>query len=545
MSGTGFYNLFDERWITVEDLKGDIRELSLYEVLKNSHEIKQLMEENPIFQMSIYRLLISLIMDIFRLGDRLDLEDLLNRGKFDTGEIDLFKTNYYDKFFLFKEKGAFYQGDYVENLPTKSVSQLFMYIPTGNNETFFYHSFDGIHAIAPKYCVKALLTWPLFSTVGGAGYSPGINQKPPWYVLINGKNLFSSIVLNISVQEISENSGDPITPWNSNKYIGKGKKVEKVSTIYGMTFLPRYIHLIPGNGGYCTYSGEWSEHLVREIIFQWGNKFTGNWIDPNIGYIIDAKRGLRPLRPAEGSRIWQHLSPLILLKEKDEIPSINGKKKGNKYKRAAIIDQYIDMQVFSEEISRDEVLILEIYGIRSDKAKIFEWYKEIFTLPMNLMLIENIGKYVHELVNLAQNLARTIEVSIEFIFREDSNKSKSKSKSKPKSSKHSISIRASREYLSKMETIFKHEFIPKIGNLNPKDLDISNKLDTIKKEWGRQASEEAKSIIEHYLDFFDTSAKLLKRKSRAERYFYGARKGILDSIGIDLGKKIIQEVDTL
>ena len=522
-----FYNLFDEPWISVEGLDGKVQELGIYDVIKNAHNLRYLIEPMPIVQISIYRLLICIIKDMHEIENKYDLEELLEKGQFDQKLIDEFKDTYYDRFFLFADTNAFYQGNFIDQKKKDSVSRLMVYLPTGNNETFFYHSFQNQHAISPKYCVKALLTWPLFATQGGSGYSPGINQKPPWYILIRGDNLFQTLVLNIPAVSIEINSGPNITPWNSDDYVGIRRNVSSVSTIYGMTFLPRYIHLIPDGPGYCTFSSEWSDHLVKEIIFQMGNKFTGKWIDPNVGYKIDAKRGPIPLRPVEGERVWQNISGLIFLKENEEILSQSGKKSVIKYKRATIIDQYIDFQVFSDMVKSDREILIEIYGLRSDQAKINEWHRESFTLPAKIMLIEDIGRYIFKLINLAYNFATVIRKSIELIFKGDTS---GNSRKKSKSSPHSISINASREYLSTMESIFKHEFIAKLGKLDPNNQNLRALMDTIEQDWKDRASAEARSIIEYYLDLFDTNSKLLERKSRAERYFYGARKQILGQV---------------
>jgi len=249
-------------------------------------------------------------MDIYNPKDTDSIGDLLKKGQFNPKEIDDYVYKWKSRFNLFDKKYPFYQAP--ETLGTtyneKTVTNLFREIPSGNNFTFFFHGFQGRHAISPASCARALCTFPPFATTGGRGFAPSINGVPPWYVLILGENLFETLILNSFVLLLEQNSGDEPVAWKSKTGVKIKKTFDFSSTLQGLTWQPRYIRLIPGEGGICTLSNKQEEILIRKIIFEQGWKFKKDkeWIDPYVAYSI-GRKGRIPLRPKQDRQLWRDI----------------------------------------------------------------------------------------------------------------------------------------------------------------------------------------------------------------------------------------------
>ncbi|EQD25807.1 CRISPR-associated protein Cse1, partial [mine drainage metagenome] len=99
------------------------------------------------------------------------------------------------------------------------------------------------------------------------------------------------------------------------------------------------------------------------------------WTDPHVAYRTGEK-GRLPMRPREDRQIWRDTGPLLLLREGDYTSD-----RGHvRFSRPVIVDQ---LRLLQREryLSPSHRETFEVYGMRSDKAKVFEWQYERLTLP--------------------------------------------------------------------------------------------------------------------------------------------------------------------
>ena len=344
---TGSFNLWTESWVTTRYLGGEERELGLGKLLRDAHLIETVDDPFPTVCYGVYRLLVAVVTDIHRFRDSDDLRETFQDGRFVTDEVDRYEERFSHLFDLFDCENPFLQtASPAAGVRKQSVGRLFQQIPSGTGATHFSHGLEKDHAWSGKVCARALMTTTSFATSGGAGYSPSINGAPPWYLIMRGRSLFETLILNCRGEA---ELGLPV--WRDDQPVEPKTERDCDKLLEGLTWQPRTVRLVMGEGGTCTHSGAATDGLVREIFFGpgWKAGDVENWIDPHVAYETDAKGRRWTVRPREGRGAWRELAALAKGRKPDWV-----------------------------ELSP---LRLECFGLRTDKAKVFEWYRESYRLP--------------------------------------------------------------------------------------------------------------------------------------------------------------------
>lgn len=494
------YNLLEESWINAIDLTGKKCVMGIKQLLRRADELEAIIDSSPVVQYSIYRMLIAFIMDAFFIQDIEEIEEIIDNGQFNKEIIDNYSKKWYNRFDLFDSEYPFYQSPPSQHVPskTKNISELFLQFPTGINVIHFYHMKGDEHAISPEICAKGLCTIPAFALAAGRGYSPSINGTPPWYVLVLGNNLFETLVLNTCGMSIAEASGSGSVAWRCDEPIIPKMEVTEVSLVEGLTFQPRYICLIPSEGGRCTYTGKDSDLLVSEIFYQPGLKWKGNWRDPHVAYKFDGNK-VFGVKPQEGREIWRDTGPLALLKRKDS--------KEIKYDRPIVVTQFGIMEEMSM-LEENKSLKLEIYGarVKAGQAKVFEWQHTYLTLPIKLILSEESGIVLQKAMEHAEKVHYAIQAAIKTMYPREG-KSNKKAFGR-------IKERASRRFWKTLEPLFKEKFL----------LELSRMVGTsdwkpLEAMWKEILRNTGNYILNETIGPLDTDADFIKRQVQAEQEY--------------------------
>ena len=150
---------------------------------------------------SVYRFLIVLLMDMLRPEDDDALDGLLAEGRFDPDMIQEYITECEQegvRFDLFDPERPFLQTTYRKDWDRepKSVTVLDYSIPNGNNHIHFDHKRVSA-AYTPGEALRMLLAAQIFCTAAAQGYPSNVNGAPPWFTLIQGQNLFETLVFGM------------------------------------------------------------------------------------------------------------------------------------------------------------------------------------------------------------------------------------------------------------------------------------------------------------------------------------------------------------
>ncbi len=345
------------------------------------------------------------------------------------------------------------------------------FFPKGNNTIFFYNKLQEEHAFSPSICAKALCAFPPFAVSGGRGYKPSINGKPPWYVLIKGKNLFETLILNSCGSPIELNTGKGEVWWKSSE-IEYNTPIQMTSTLQGLTWIPRYIHLIPGDGGKCTFTGKNSKILVSGVKIKQGWSFTGKWIDPHISYILSEKYGRSSLKLKPGKNLWRDLGPLLLIPEKK-----------TNYEVPIVVSQFQTLK-YKDTLPDNYLFTIEVYGLRTDKAKFLEWNMETLSIPLWITRSAFKRVQIQPAIDIANKVEYLLSVSLK-IFSTKNNK-------KNDIIYNRLNYLTIFEYWTRIESVFKEKFLLELANQDENDVEDGGSL---QKEWKTEIINISKDVL--------------------------------------------------
>lgn len=525
------FDLLERPWIPVVGLNGDTELLGFSEAILRAHELVRISDPSPVIQFGLYRWLTVLVQAAFQLNEYEDLEERWAEKRFSESEwrryIDRVGAHRFD---LFDSEKPFMQTPPADGRKAerKSVAELFYHFPKGNNALHFTYVEERSHAIRPAVAARALSSIAPFMTAGGRGYSPSINGTPPWYLLPLGKNLFETLLLNcfLSAHEgpYGSDRRRPVGPaWEQDELVEPGAEKSARSLFEGLTWQPRIVRLIPGEGGVCTYSGEESEVLIREIEWGPGHKFSqqGEWRDPNVAYAIDKKGTRLPVRPRANRHVWRDYGALFL------VDAPEGKREV--CDRPDIVKQIANLKN-GFFLPSDAAEQFELYGLRADKAKLFEWHYA--TLPVNSRVISDTGiaAKVEEAIALAESVSQALASSLNRLYPN------LRDKRKQVLLKRSIQV-SQYHFWAQLEGVFQEELLADLSSLDPTDY---QGREEVLNSWKAAVRRIATQNFDAGLSAVDSGAEAYLRQAEARRVFFGRLNAILQdkSSGIREGASV-------
>jgi hypothetical protein len=292
------YNMLEEEWIPILYRDGSSKRVNIVEAFAQAGRIRQMAASSPMDRVAILRFLLALLYwckgsppegspgDSFpaewfhKLDGHRDCFNLLGRGR------------------------RFYQHTGNDVASKLSANYLVQEVPTGTNFWHFRHSIDETDGLCPGCCAVGLLRLPLFATSGGRGKPPGINAKPPLYVVPLGSSLADT--LRFSWRQVSDPTRDLGTPvWERPDL--QLPRTGNVPLLTGLTWLPRRVWLDDPEEpeANCTSCGR-KERLIRRIVFAGigsmkkdGDEKGRAWRDPHV--ISDGQEVLKARNALDAS----------------------------------------------------------------------------------------------------------------------------------------------------------------------------------------------------------------------------------------------------
>lgn len=516
------FNVLHEPWIPTRSLAGEVMERGILNTLLHAHELSAIEDASPAIQFGLYRLLIAFVMDAYALKEQEDLEELLNTRAFDQQILEQYLTKCGNCFDLFDAERPFLQvaGDPAEESSTTSIAALFQHIPSGSNVNHFHHGLDADQGASPAVCARGLTAIAPFMTAGGQGKSPSINGAPPWYLLVRGRDLFETIVLNCCALPMPWLIDFGLPCWRALEPVQPKLQVSMFSLLQGLTWQPRTVRLIADENGRCTYGGTQCEVLVRQMQFSAGLRAViegGRWVDPNAAYRITEK-GRFPMRPSEGRELWRDTGPLTLLQQKDSPGDAKVR-----FERPLLVSQFAKIHE-DGALPIDRPLLIECYGLRTDNMKVFEWQQEQLQIPVDVLRHPKAGVQVQAAMDLAEK--------IDYVIRESLKKAYPREGKGNDKAFDVLITSVKRIYWDRLRPRFDGEFLALVANQASGDIDADSKLAA---QWFKILEVEAWRSLDGTLDDLDGNAQSLRRQVEARDCFYNlmnrCRPGSKDTVG--------------
>lgn len=368
------FNVWFEPWIPVEKTDGSVTHAGIYEALKDSTNIRAIRGTMPPETFGIIRLLITILIDIYRPGRWIDIGIMWNNGKFESKKLD----DYYNlclsegiSFDLFDTDRPFLQYPLKEE-KLKSAANLFDHLPTGNNVPHFMHNEEDSYAFTPQRCLQALCSIPFYEKhKRGEKVTAGINGTPPIYFLYNGDTLFETLIFSLFPKsQYPENDyGKPV--WRDCDCF-KGQINGTPDLLHALFCAPLNIKLLPSDDG-----------LIRQVCFDEGINYKDViWTDPHVAYITE-KDKRRALLPKNGRAVWRDLPVIIDSNAIKILYDVENRLKDKSYSLTAFVRFCLSKSVLTMPLTQfTEELNIPI-GLLENKMK-RKCYSDAISLSDNI-----------------------------------------------------------------------------------------------------------------------------------------------------------------
>lgn len=385
------YNVLTEKWIPVRGKDGTVHDMGILDVLNNASELVEITDPMPNYEFGIYRFLFVFLMDAYKPQNRIDIEDLLDSGRFDMEKIEQYieKCNKDgERFDLLDSVHPFLQcgeNEWDKKAEIKSVAKLNPIYPSGNNHVHFDHNHEDDVVMELKEAAKALCAINLFCTHEIQDYPSTPSGAPPVYSIVKGKNLFETLIFGMVPVSKYNKYDNPAPQWRGYEKIEFKKKVADTSLLYGLMFPCRRIRLLADN-----------EQCVSSMYFEQGMDYNNYdaWDDPYVTYLY--KNEVRSnLKPSVEKENWRNLGSIL-----------------NCGKNAPeVIRQYMDI------VETDKIQI-QTYETVTSNASYLDIGKGEYTMPYELIKSQERFDFVLKALDFAEKIGGALNKNIQSLQKE-------------------------------------------------------------------------------------------------------------------------------
>lgn len=400
------FNIITEPWIPVRFLNGELKELGVKDVFEQAHLIEKIEDVNIKYVYGILNLLLAFSYNIYPLRTITEKGQLLEKEKFEVSDVESYIRKCEEKrkgcFDLFGEN-PFYQIKRIDGDKRKEsmIGKIALDYPSGNNGVHFVPKVAVGKVLDCKEFTKALCSYSLFQAVKDAtnsasGVNGGLNY--PLYMILSGKNLFSTIVLNMITeftwkQWLGENAkylGNVV--WENDTVYTLKEKTNQVSLVEGLTFQNRFVTIkdafvkedkIYIKSIYFGSGRVFEKYITRKTGDKLASAEDSLWRQPNgIYYTKDVELGKKKdsetvsvlkLLTAQGEKpIWQQMHFFF--------------NENTKY-RTPIVSEYEQLKM--EDYITDTLLIYNIYYNSLSDGQYPPLQEGVYTNTMPLSVLEN------------------------------------------------------------------------------------------------------------------------------------------------------------
>jgi CRISPR system Cascade subunit CasA len=187
------YNLIDEPWIPVRNLKGNLLELGMQDILLRAKEMAAIEDPSPLVVASLHRFLLAVLYRALMGPTDIEKAKSLFREGLPEGKIRAYLKKWRERFFLFDEKYPFGQNPNIPKDEIEPWTKLTAESNSTSNKVLFDHT-DTNHPgeRCPKECARWILSSMNYSISGGRGYYPSPSPNAMMCIPL-GRNLHETL----------------------------------------------------------------------------------------------------------------------------------------------------------------------------------------------------------------------------------------------------------------------------------------------------------------------------------------------------------------
>lgn len=438
------FNLVDEKWIPCVMISASdnsnqaVREsFGLQDVLIKARDITEIVGENPLITISLYRLLLAILHDIFQgPKDADEWESIWKKICFDEDLIKNYFIENYENFFLFHDEKPFYQvskfilaSKIIEpEIGSKLIKPISNFYMAGEGvATLFEHSnSEKPMRLGFDFAARILLMFQNFD-VGGAKTrdTTGLTKKEKSLItsadaallntcavcLVKDKSLFKTLMLNLT--QYNKEFGIPFPKrtvtndlpiWRNSEKINPNEDKTKFYYLDLLTWQSRQIKLFQN-----IHKGE---KVVENVVVMKGNQIS------QLGELHGKEQmvafEIREKLIEEGDKkvkrkVWSPISfqeDRALWRDSISIFQSIGERS-----RPEILNWLSDL-VGKGKLEKDKVFPLDFFGLSVNKAKPLFWRHERLPMPLKYLSDFELCGELREALKFAETTAYLLNDSI-------------------------------------------------------------------------------------------------------------------------------------
>ena len=479
------FNVISEPWIDVVTKEGLVEVVGIRKLFENAHNYIDIVEESPLKEYGIFRLLTVFLMDMYEPVDVVDLKEILSGKQFNISIFDKYiqkcELEIFNCFDLFDKEHPFLQTKYNEGYDKiiKPINVIDCEIPSGNDKPLYYYGNPLEVKKSYADCLKSLCSIYPFSTAMAQGYPSCINSTPPYYFIIKGENLFETLIYNSitkSTMSLLSEYNNPKVVWRNKKEVVLKEQLETTSLLEGMTLLPRRVTLIPNE----------DNETVSNVYFSQGINFIGYsvWRDPHTA-VKKGKDIFTSIKPSANKKVWQEIGVIFTKESNDKLAPIT-------------IQQMKDLNKDVDNINAT------VYGVITNQAVYLNTIREVVSIPFEILEDETKMECFSECIRWVEEVEKCLRSDIRKLNND-------------------LYIRNIKNYVFS-------ELAAKIINL---DLISSDDVTNIYDFWKSVLLKEAMSSYVTEIEQVNMSAEVLKKYIKESSALKGRLRKLLEKKGVE------------
>lgn len=430
------FNLITEKWIpcvmsppeteSKEDSHGEIKLKSLREVLTEANRIEEIVGENPLVTISLYRLLIAILHDCLQ-GPK-DYDEWAEWWKsesFDAEKLNNYFSENESNFYLFDDEKPFYQTTQV-SFEEKFLKPVWKFFLEGESyaTTFEHTNKEKSFLLKPAQAARFLLAFQNFDVGGMQTYvhKKGMTQKeidaikPADAALLNkcaialvrGENLFKTLMLNLTQydckfgipfpkREISE-----LPAWKKGGNINPKEDRKPVGYADLLTWQSRQIRL--------KQAVEFGEVIVKKVVVMKGDQLSELSDLHGREQMVGFEKVFKTINKVK-KKVW---SPISFQRERvlwrDSLSLFQAVGKNSSRPETL---SWIDDLISKGKLDKEFVFPVDFFGLCVRRASPLFWRHERLPLPVvylsNQKLCDELGEALKFVEIIAKLLWRSVD----------------------------------------------------------------------------------------------------------------------------------------
>ncbi len=398
------FNLVTEPWIPCVPRQGvgAPQPLSLRDALVTAHQQLELVDSSPLVTVALHRLLLALLHRVYHgPADVEEWKAIRNAACFDAMRIDDYLARWHTRFDLFDAARPFYQVDELLGVAPNSVATLAHELASGNNTTLFDHTTEDNVSFTPAQAARYLVAFQMFAGAGGVSQPFYLSDGPlarDYTVLVRGKSLFETLLLNMTQYDEREDTDEPMpnigdAPWweqETHSEPDPNGTLPKGYLDY-LTWQSRRIHLV-----YDETVG-----VVRDAQIRQNLKLKAGVEDPFKGYRQNKDGAWYSQRLVAERAVWRDSHTLLELRTPTDA--------NEKTARAPGIFEWLaktQYEVGQRRGARSQV-VFDVLGSLNDgaQATVVLWRHEQLPLPLAYLNSRKLRDWLGEALQRSEAVA--------------------------------------------------------------------------------------------------------------------------------------------